>query len=92
MGRWKELALEFGDFQGVLLLGDWKLCPLMKDLLGLWKWATLELCFDGPREGWAVVFCEEGVDALGILVLCVEEESVHIEKASADRWESVKLS
>jgi hypothetical protein len=44
----------------------------------------LELGFDGPGEGGAVVFGEEDVCAEGVEVFRVEEEAVHVEETGAD--------
>ena len=72
----------------VLCVGDWELCPLVEDVGGSRAGTTLQLCFDGPGEGGTAVLGEEGVDDLRIFVFGVEEETVHVEEAGSDGWES----
>lgn len=42
----ENFGLETSDFESVLLLSEWQLSPLVKDLLRLWEWAALELRLD----------------------------------------------
>lgn len=70
----------------VLLVRNWQVCPLVEYSRGGWSWTTLKLGLDGPRNWLLSVLGEESVYDLGILVLRVEEEAVHVEKTGANWW------
>ena len=63
---------------------------------GLWKtysWArtALELCLDTPRKQRAVELFENDVCDFGVDILCVEEQTVHVEQASANGREGSEI-
>lgn len=55
-------------------------------------WAALELGFDLPRKRGFSILVEDHVVAFGIDVLGVNQEAVHIKKASSDFWEAERIS
>jgi hypothetical protein len=74
------LLLQRDELGLVLLPGDRKLCPLPEDGTRGGAGTALQLCFDGPGESAASVFCEDSVRTDGIFVFRVQEETVHVEE------------
>lgn len=46
--------------------------------------AALELCLDGPRHWGAAVALEHRIDTLGIFILGIEEEAIHVKETCSD--------
>lgn len=49
--------------------------------------AALELCLNGPWHRGAAVALEHRVNALGVFILGIEEEAIHVEETCSDRRE-----
>lgn len=80
-GIWEERGLRFGVW--VCGRGKWKLGEEGQGTHG-GGGAALELGFDAPGEGGAVVGGEDGVGDEAVDVFGVDEEAVHVEEAGAD--------
>jgi hypothetical protein len=88
LGVGEQLLLEGSVLGDVFLRSDWKLSPVMEDLVGLGARATLKLGLDGPGEGSLAVLLKDHVDTLGVDVFGIEEEAIHIEETGPDGRES----
>jgi hypothetical protein len=75
------LALQGGIFLLVFFRRAREFGPVVEDLRSRRTGTALQLGFDGPGEGGAVVFGEQDVGAEGVEVFGVEEEAVHVEEA-----------
>jgi len=55
-------------------------------------WATLQLRLDVPGEQWLAVFLENCVCDEGVFILCIEEQTVHVEETCSDAGETGGVS
>lgn len=90
LGGREDLGLETGDLEGVLLCVHWQLSPLVEDGLALWCRATLKLSLYAPWDWTLAVSLENSVHTFGVLVLGIEEKSVHVEETRSDSRKAVR--
>lgn len=82
------LGLDDGQVFGVLFLRNGELGPVVEDGVGRGTGTALQAGFDGPGEFGLAVAVEDDVDALGVDVFGVQEESVHVEQTGPDGREA----